>query len=161
MTTYPINPSERVQRRICSILTAELLPLPAFTGFVVRDERVFQQEKYPFFSVQTTENKEVFPGINVWNVSFTIAMLEDRQEANTTLGVDPRPRHELRAENVSALLFGVWDGLSLPQAINAIVDGDGVTVLKMTGTNQANGTMSEDEISTEYSFTLSCTSTQQ
>jgi hypothetical protein len=30
-----------------------------------------------------------------------------------------------------------------------------------TGTNQANGTMSEDEISTEYSFTLSCTSTQQ
>lgn len=161
MTTYPINPAERTQRRICSILESALLPLAEFTGFVVRNGREFQQEKYPFFSVQITENQEVFQGINVWNVNFTIAMVEDRQEANTVLGVDPRPRHELRAENVSALLFGVWNGLSLPDSINAIVDGNGVTVLKMTGTNQANGTMSEDEISTEYSFTLSCTSSQQ
>lgn len=161
MTTYPINPAERVQRRICSILESDLITLPEFTGFVARNGREFQQEKYPFFSVQVTENQEVFPGINVWNVNFTVAMVEDRQEANTTLGTDPRPRHELRAENASARLFGQWNGLTLPDAINAIVDGNGVQVLKMSGTNQANGTMSEDELSTEYSFTLCCTSSQQ
>jgi len=87
--------------------------------------------------------------------------VEDRQEANTVLGADTRPRHELRAENVSARLFGQWNGLTLPAAINAIVDANSVQVLKMSGTNQANGTMSEDEISTEYSFTLSCTSSTQ
>lgn len=161
MTTYPINPAERTQRCICSILESDLLPLAEFTGFVVRNGREFQQEKYPFFSVQITENQEVFPGINVWNVNFTVAMVEDRQEANTVLGADTRPRHELRAENVSARLFGQWNGLTLPAAINAIVGANSVQVLKISGTNQANGTMSEDEISTEYSFTLSCTSSTQ
>jgi hypothetical protein len=161
MITYPINPSDRAQRRLCAVLTQDLLPISAFTGFQVLNGREFETQQYPFISVQVTECQEVFPRINVWNVSITVAMVEDRLEGNKPLGVDIRPRHELRAENLTARLFGEWNGLSLADAINAIDDGNGVSVLKMFGAGQMNATVSEDEISTEYSFTLTCTTTEQ
>lgn len=161
MNNYPINPSERLQRRICSILTEDLISLPLFTGFTARNGREFTQEKYPFFSVQATESQEVPERSNVWHVSITIAMVEDREEANKTYESDTRPRHELRAENVSARLFGVWNGSSLSAAINQIENGQGIFIVKMHTNSQANGTMNEDEIATEYSFTMVCTSKQQ
>jgi len=161
MNTYPINPSDRLQRRICTILTNDLISLPLFLGFSARNGREFTQEKYPFFSVQATDNQEVFPGTNAWRVGITVAMVEDREEANQTFGGDTRPRHELRAENLSARLFGVWNGLSLPDAINAINNGEDIYVVKMYAKSQANGTMSEDEISTEYSFSVVCATTEQ
>jgi len=161
MNTYPINPSERLQRRICSVLTADLISLPLFLGFSARNGREFTQEKYPFFSVQVTENQEIFPGSNAWRIGVTVAMGEDREEANQTVGADTRPRHELRGENVTARLFGVWNGLSLPDAINAINNTEDIYIVKMYAKAQANGTMSEDEISTEYSFTVVCATTEQ
>lgn len=161
MNTYPINPSERLQRRICTILTADLISLPLFLGFSARNGREFTQEKYPFFSVQITENQEIFPGSNAWRIGVTVVMVEDREEANQTFGADTRPRHELRGENVTARLFGVWNNVSLPNAINAIDNGENIYVIKMYGQTQANGTMSEDEISTEYSFNVVCTTSQQ
>jgi hypothetical protein len=162
MTTYPINPSERLQRRIISVLESDLLIYDAFTGFVVRNGREFTPEKYPFLSVQVTECQERPERSTVWQVTLTIAMIEDRAEANTPLaGMGTRPRHEIRNENMSARIFGVWNDLSLPDAINAIVDGAGIYVLKMHSGSQANATMSEDEIATEYSFVMLCVSTEQ
>lgn len=161
MITYSINPSERLQRRISTVLTNDLLSLPLFTGFTTNNGREFTPTKYPFFSVQVSDCQEVFPRTNVWNVTVSIAMAEDREEANLTFGEDPRPRHELRAENVTARIYGAWNGLTLPEAINAIDDNENITVLKMYNSIQSNGTMSEDEICMEYSFVMSCTTTEQ
>jgi hypothetical protein len=159
--TYSINPSERLQRRISTVLTNDLLSLPLFTGFTTNNGREFTPTKYPFFSVQVSDCQEVFPRTNVWNVTVSIAMAEDREEANLTFGEDPRPRHELRAENVTARIYGGWNGLTLPEGINAIDDNENITVLKMYNSIQSNGTMSEDEICMEYSFVMSCTTTEQ
>lgn len=162
MITYPINPGERLQRRMISVLESDLLVYDAFTGFVMRNGREFSQEKYPFFSVQVTESQQRPERSNIWNVNITITMVEDRAEANVPLtGMGTRPRHEIRAENVSARLFGVWNGLSFPAAINAIVDGQGINVVKMHSGSQSNATMSEDEIATEYSFVMLCVTTEQ
>ena len=39
MITYPICPSDRLQRRLITVLDDELLPLDAFTGFTLCDDR--------------------------------------------------------------------------------------------------------------------------
>ena len=39
MITYPICPSDRLQRRLITVLDDELLPLSAFTGFTLCDDR--------------------------------------------------------------------------------------------------------------------------
>jgi hypothetical protein len=60
-----------------------------------------------------TESDEIPQAGTVWHCRLNVNMVEDRQEANLTLGADARPRHELRAENISALLFGVWKKCTL------------------------------------------------
>ena len=102
MTTFPICPSDRLQRRLLEVLDDELLPLSAFTGFTLCDDRENDEVKLPFIVARVTESDEIPQAGTVWHCRLNVNMVEDRQEANMTLGADSRPRHELRAENISA-----------------------------------------------------------
>ena len=161
MTTFPICPSDRLQRRLITVLDDELLPLSAFTGFTLCDDRENDEVKLPFIVVRVTESDEIPQAGTVWHCRLNVNMVEDRQEANLILGGDNRPRHELRAENISALLFGVWNTTTLGQKINAISNGQGVYVLKQHSNNMTPGSSENDTLSTEYAFTIICASTQQ
>ena len=160
ITTYPIHPGDRLQRRIASILTTDLVPLTSFTGFVVTNDRSDAENQIPLLVVRVGETQNTPPASHVWHVSVTVEMIEDRQEANDAISGDTRPRHELRAENLSARLFGEWDGATLREDINAISNGQGVNVLKVYGQNVTQSGET-DYLSTQYSFTAICVSTQQ
>ena len=159
-TTYPIHPGDRLQRRIVSVLTDDLLPLTAFTGFTAINDRVGTEPQFPWLAVHIGETVNHPPASQVWHVTVTVEMVEERQEANDAIAGDARPRHELRTENLSARLFGVWNGESLADSINTISNGQGVYVLKVYSQNVTQ--MGEqDTLATEYSFTAICVSTQQ
>jgi hypothetical protein len=159
-TTYPIHPGDRLQRRIVSVLTDDLLPLTAFTGFSVINDRVGTEPQFPWLAVHIGETTNQPPASHVWHVAVTVEMVEERQEANDAIAGDPRPRHELRTENISARLFGIWDDVTLDEEINLISDGNGIHVLKIFSQNVAQ-TPETDYIGTEWSFTAICVSTQQ
>ena len=55
MTTFPICPSDRLQRRLLEVLDDELLPLSAFTGFTLCDDRENDEVKLPFIVARVTE----------------------------------------------------------------------------------------------------------
>ncbi len=160
-TTYPIHPGDRLQRRIVSILTDDILSIEAFEGFTIANERSGDEMTLPFISVQAPESQNIPPASHVWHVNVTVVMVEDRQEANTTLGADSRPRHELRTENLSARLMGKWNTETLADSINAISNGQGVYVLKIYDQNFNNASNTEDVVGVEWSFTAICVSTQQ
>lgn len=160
LTTYPIHPGERLQRRIMSILTDDLLPLTAFTGFTVVHDRDSDEIPMPQLVVRISETVNQPPASHVWHVTVIVQMMEDRQEADTTISGDTRPRHELRCENLSARLFGEWAGATLADDVNSISNGQGAYVLKVYGQNVASGG-EVDYLSTEYTFTAICVSTQQ
>jgi len=160
MTTYPIHPGDRLQRRIVSVLTDDLLGLDAFDGFSVVDDREPAEVALPWLAVRVTESTNTPPNSFVWHVSVVVQILEDRAEADTTIGADTRPRHELRLENLSARIQGRWNTLTLADAINAIDDGRGVHVVK-TYNQQVTTANEEETLSTEFSFTMICASTEQ
>jgi hypothetical protein len=160
MTTYNIHPGDRLQRRIARILTEDLLNLEAFTGCVVVDDRVETEQAMPCLVVRISESTNQPTGSALWQVTVTVHLMEDRAEANKTLAGDDRPRHEIRAENLSARLFAVWDEESLADRVNAISNGQGVHVLKAHSPNVAN-TGEVDYLGTEYSFTMLAVSTEQ
>ncbi len=160
MDTYPIHPGDRLQRRIVSVLSTDLLGLTAFTGFSVVNDRSGTEQDMPMLAARISETVNQPPNSHVWHVTVTVVMVEDRMEANTTISGDARPRHELRTENLSARLFGAWNGSTLDQSINAISNGQGVYVLKMYGANVTQAG-EEDALTTEYTFTAICVSTQQ
>jgi hypothetical protein len=160
MTTYPIHPAERLQARILRVLEADLLDLDAFTGCSFVNERDADETSLPMVVARISESENAPLGSNLWNVTVTLQMMEDRKESEMTLAGDDRGRHEIRKENLSARIFGEWNGLTLAAAINAISDGRGVYVLKVHNNNYAP--MSDiDLVVTEYSVTFLCTSTQQ
>lgn len=160
MTTYNIHPGDRLQRRIARILTEDLLDLECFEGCVVVNDRVETEQSMPCLVVRISESTNQPTGSALWQVTFTVHLMEDRAEANKTLAGDDRPRHEIRAENLSARLFAVWDEESLADRVNAISNGQGVHVLKAHSPNVAN-TGEVDYLGTEYSFTMLAVSTQQ
>ena len=55
MITYPICPSDRLQRRLLEVLDNELLSLSAFTGFTFCDDRENDEVKLPFIFARVTE----------------------------------------------------------------------------------------------------------
>lgn len=160
LTTYPIHPGERLQRRIMSVLTTDLLPLPLFTGFSIVHDRDGDEIPMPHIVVRIAETTNQPPASHVWHITVIVQIMEDRHEADTTISGDTRPRHELRCENLSARLFGQWNGQTLADAVNSIGNGQGVYVLKTYGQNVASGG-EVDYLSTEYTFTAICVSTQQ
>jgi hypothetical protein len=158
--TYPIHPGDRLQRRIVSVLSTDLLGLSAFTGFSVVNDRSGTEQDIPMLAVRVGETVNQPPASHVWHVTVTVVMVEDRQEGNLTITGDSRPRHELRTENLSARLFGAWNGSTLDQSLNAISNGQGVYVLKLYGQNVTQSG-EEDTLGTEYTFTAICVSTEQ
>lgn len=160
MTTYNIHPGDRLQRRIVKILTDDLLNLECFERCVVVDDRVDTEQKMPCLAVRISESQNQPTGSALWQVTVTVHLMEDRKEANLTLAGDDRPRHEIRAENLSARLFGVWNEYSLADEVNGISNGQGVHVLKAHSPSVAN-TGEVDYLGTEYSFTMLVVSTQQ
>ena len=160
MTTYNIHPGDRLQRRIVKILTEDLLDLEAFEGCRVVDDRVATEQKQPMIVVRVSESENQPTGSALWQVTITVHLIEDRADANKTLAGDDRPRHEIRAEKLSARLFAVWDGDSLADRVNAISNDQGVHVLKAHSPNVAN-TGEVDYLGTEYSFTMLAVSTEQ
>jgi hypothetical protein len=161
LTTYPIHPGDRLQRRIATVLTNDILSItPLFTGCQVIIDREEDEQAYPCIAVRVGETQNTPPGSHVWHVGITIHLMEDRQEANDAITGDTRPRHELRTENISARLFGIWDSVTLDEEINLISDSHGVYVLKIYNQNVAQ-TPETDYIGTEWSFTAICVSTQQ
>lgn len=160
MTTYPIHPGDRLQRRVVSTIATDLIDLPAFTGFTVTNDRVATETQLPWIAVRISESVNMPPANQVWHLTVTVQMVEDRDEANETLGADTRPRHELRTENLSARLFGIWNTQSIADSINAISNGQGVYVLKTYGQNVATAN-DEATLGTEYTFTAICVTTQQ
>lgn len=159
MTTYNIHPGDRLQRRIVKILTDDLLNLECFEGCVVVDDRVSTEQAMPCLVVRIGESTNQPTGSALWQVTVTVHLMEDRAEANKTLAGDDRPRHEIRAENLSARLFGIWNEYSLADEVNGISNGQGVHVLKAHSPNVAN-TGEVDYLGTEYSFTMLAVSTQ-
>jgi hypothetical protein len=160
MTTYPIHPGDRLQRRIVATLSGELSALTEFEGVTFTDDRIATEIALPVVAVHITETENTPPASHVWHVGVTVRLMEDRPEATLTITGDTRPRHELRAENLSALLFGKWDGETLADKVNAISNGQGCYVLKTYGQNvQAQN--EQDTIATEYSFTCITVSTEQ
>lgn len=157
--TYPIHPGDRLQRALATVLDDSLFSIAAFTGFTAHNDREWDEVDKPFLSIQIAESQQPHPRLNVWHVRVTVVMVEDRQDANQLLAGDTRPRHELRAENVSARLFGTWAGEDIAASINA--EDNGVTVLKVYGFNVANSTQTEDDLLTEYSLTFVCTASEQ
>lgn len=161
VTTYPIHPGDRLQRRLATILTNDILSItPLFTGCSVVIDRTDAEQDLPVIAIRAGETQNTPPGSQVWHVGITIHLMEDRQEANDAIAGDTRPRHELRAENLSARLFGIWDGTTLDEEVNLISDGNGVHVLKIYNQNVAQ-TPETDYIGTEYSFTAICVASQQ
>lgn len=161
LTTYPIHPGDRLQRRLATILTNDILSItPLFTGCSVVIDRTDAEQDLPVIGVRVGETQNIPPGSHVYHIGITIHLMEDRQEANDAISGDARPRHELRTENISARLFGIWDGATLDEEINLISDGNGIHVLKIFNQNVAQ-TPETDYIGTEWSFTAICASTQQ
>jgi hypothetical protein len=160
MDVYPIYPGERLQRRIIEILTADLLPLPPFNGMVINSDRNAAEVTLPFITVAITQAEEVPPTSNWWHIQIIIALVEDRPQAGEAMGSGPQTRHEAIAENLTARLFGVWNGASLMDAINATA---GVSVQKIYARNLATGSIGEDAESllTEIGFTCLCVANSQ
>lgn len=160
MTTYPIHPAERLQARILSVLETDLGGLTAFTGCSFVNERDADETQMPMVVARISESANQPPNSHVWHVAVTLQMMEDRKESEQLISGNTRPRHEIRKENLSARLFGVWEGVSMADAVNVISDGRGVYVLKTHGQNYTP--MSDiDMVVTEYSLTFVCVSTQQ
>lgn len=160
-TTYPIHPGDRLENRIVSVLTSDLLDLDAFTGFLIQNERSNVEATLPYIGVNIAESNNMPPRSPVWHLRVSITMVEDRADANKDIAGDDRPRHEIRAENMSARLFGKWNDETLADSINAINDNRGVYVLKVYAPLVSNMAATLDEVTTQYNFTAICVSTQQ
>lgn len=160
ITTYPIHPAERLQARILSVLSDSFATVTAFDGFVYVNDRDADEATMPMVVARVSESVNQPPNSDVWHVVMTLQMMEDRTEGDSLISGDDRARHELRKENLSARLFGVWDGASIAADINAISDGRGVYVLKTYGQNYTPMT-DVDLLVTEYTMTFICVSTQQ
>ena len=160
MTTYPIHPAERLQARILTVLSDALDALDVFTGCSFVNERFDSEAQMPMVVVRVGECVNNPPNSHVWHVGVTVQMMEDRQEGEQLITGNTRPRHEIRKENLSARIFGIWDGETLADSINMISDGRGVYVLKTHGQNYTPMT-DIDMLATEYSLTFVCVSTEQ
>jgi len=159
-TTYPIHPGDRLQSRIVTVLSDSFTDVTAFDGTVYITDRDDDEQTFPMIIVRLGESQNQPVSSHVWHVTVTVQLLEDRAESQGTIAGDTRPRHDLRAENLSARLFGSWDGSKMDDDINAISNGNGVYVLKIY--NQGTASMNDiDMISTEYTLTAICTATQQ
>jgi hypothetical protein len=160
MDVYSIYPGERLQRRIIDILTADLLPLPAFDGMLINSDRNAAEVTLPFITVAISQAEEVPPTSNWWTVQIMIALVEDRPQAGEVFGGGPQTRHEAIAENLTARLFGAWNGMNLMDAINSAT---GVYVQKIYARNLATGSIGEDAESllTEIGFTCLCVANSQ
>ncbi len=160
MNTYPIHPGNRLQAALVSNLSDDLFGLTVFEGFTIHNDREFDEVPKPWICVHITESVQHHPSSPVWLVRVTVSMVEDRKDANDAVAGDSRPRHELRAENLSAKLFGKWNGETIQDAINS--ESNGVYALKVHSFNVQNNTgENTDAMITEYSLTVICTSTEQ
>jgi hypothetical protein len=163
MTTYPIHPRLRLLRRLKTLFTSMMDGQDAFTGVTLRDDFSDLDNMLPVIVLQAGESEEKPLRGNAWHLKVTIMLLEERVEGNTILANgDSRTRHEWRHENISARLFGMWNGSRLPAALNAIVETQGMHVFKMYANSVIHeGNSTEDMLGTAYIFTGVCASTTQ
>lgn len=161
MTTLPIFPGERLQRRILQILAADFAAIPAMQGIAYRNGREAEETAMPAIVVTAVESQEIPRRGGLYHVNTTIALVEDRKEANLPITGDTRPRHELRMECLSARVLGTWNGLSLRDAVNQISDGRGIHLFKFFNGLVNDATQDDTVITTEVGFTAIVATTQQ